>query len=285
MAGRQPAGRRPDPASGRDGRRIDRGADHGGRPATRHRGRRRSRGPAQRDRAARCLRRLRAAARATGRPAGRPGRPGHRGGGRGQHVQGLGRDLQRAPVGRHRVRHRQGLRRHECPRRRRGRQPRRAGQRLGRRSATRSRSCSIRASTSRSCTSRACRPVPLTFAAHDPERGAIGATLGYPGGGSLTILPAAVAGRYPATGRDIYGQEQVRRQILELRAEIERGDSGGPLVLQGRDGRRCRVRRGPDQPGRRLRPVPGPRSRRPSGPGSADGRPSPRGVPALMPRP
>ena len=74
--------------------------------------------------------------------------------------------------------------------------------------------------------------VPLTFAAHDPERGAIGATLGYPGGGSLTILPAAVAGRYPATGRDIYGQEQVRRQILELRAEIERGDSGGPLVLK-----------------------------------------------------
>jgi S1-C subfamily serine protease len=74
--------------------------------------------------------------------------------------------------------------------------------------------------------------VPLTFATHDPERGAIGATLGYPGGGSLTILPAAVAGRYPATGRDIYGQAQVRRQILELRAEIERGDSGGPLVLK-----------------------------------------------------
>jgi len=74
--------------------------------------------------------------------------------------------------------------------------------------------------------------VPLSFATHDPERGAIGATLGYPGGGSLTVLPAAVAGRYPATGRDIYGQEQVRRQILELRAEIERGDSGGPLVLK-----------------------------------------------------
>ena len=36
----------------------------------------------------------------------------------------------------------------------------------------------------------------------------------------------------PRPGRDIYGQEQVRRQILELRAEIERGDSGGPLVLK-----------------------------------------------------
>jgi len=75
------------------------------------------------------------------------------------------------------------------------------------------------------------RAVPLTFSPRDPERGALGATLGYPGGGGLTILPAAVAGRYPATGHDIYGRERVRRQILELRAEIDRGDSGGPLVL------------------------------------------------------
>jgi S1-C subfamily serine protease len=72
---------------------------------------------------------------------------------------------------------------------------------------------------------------PLRFAADDPDRGALGATLGYPGGGALTILPAAVAGRYPATGHDIYGADRVRRLILELRAEIDRGDSGGPLVL------------------------------------------------------
>lgn len=74
----------------------------------------------------------------------------------------------------------------------------------------------------------------LRFAAADPERGAVGATLGFPGGGALTILPAAVAGRYSATGRDILGTAHVRRQIIELRAEIEKGDSGGPLVL--RDG-------------------------------------------------
>ena len=54
---------------------------------------------------------------------------------------------------------------------------------------------------------------------------------GYPGGGPLTILPAAVSGRYAATGHDIYGQAKVRRQILELRAAIDRGDSGGPLIL------------------------------------------------------
>jgi S1-C subfamily serine protease len=73
--------------------------------------------------------------------------------------------------------------------------------------------------------------VPLRFAAADPDRAALGATLGYPGGGALTIVPAAVTGRYPATGYDIYGRDKVRRQIIELRAAIDRGDSGGPLVL------------------------------------------------------
>ena len=40
------------------------------------------------------------------------------------------------------------------------------------------------------------------------------------------------AARTPATGRDIYSEKTVRRQILELRAAIDRGDSGGPLILQ-----------------------------------------------------
>ena len=73
--------------------------------------------------------------------------------------------------------------------------------------------------------------VPLALAVKDPGRGAVGATLGYPGGGALTVLPAAVSGRYAATGHDIYGQDKVRREILELRAAIDRGDSGGPLIL------------------------------------------------------
>lgn len=72
---------------------------------------------------------------------------------------------------------------------------------------------------------------PLRFASSDPERGTIGAALGYPGGGGLTIMPAAVSGAYPATGRDIYGDSLVTRDILELRASIDRGDSGGPFVL------------------------------------------------------
>ena len=71
----------------------------------------------------------------------------------------------------------------------------------------------------------------LPLAATDPGRGSLGATLGYPNGGRLTVLAAAVAGRYPAVGYDIYGENQVSREILELRAAIERGDSGGPLVM------------------------------------------------------
>lgn len=79
-------------------------------------------------------------------------------------------------------------------------------------------------------TSLGLRALPL--ATTDPGRGTVGAALGYPNGGQLTILAAAVAGRYEAVGRDIYGEDPVRRDILELRAAIERGDSGGPLVLQ-----------------------------------------------------
>ena len=71
----------------------------------------------------------------------------------------------------------------------------------------------------------------LTLAREDPERGAFAAVLGYPNGGPLRIVPAAVAGEYRATGRDIYGEERVRRDILEIHADIERGNSGGPLML------------------------------------------------------
>jgi S1-C subfamily serine protease len=72
---------------------------------------------------------------------------------------------------------------------------------------------------------------PLAFAPTDPLRGATGATFGFPGGRGLDVQPAAVTGSYPARGLDIYGEERVTRQILELRAEIDQGDSGGPFVL------------------------------------------------------
>lgn len=72
---------------------------------------------------------------------------------------------------------------------------------------------------------------PLRFANADPDRGAVGATIGFPHGGALIVSAAAVAGSYVANGRDIYGAHQVSRRILELRAVIDQGDSGGPLLL------------------------------------------------------
>jgi uncharacterized membrane protein required for colicin V production len=72
----------------------------------------------------------------------------------------------------------------------------------------------------------------LELAQDPPDRGTLGAALGFAGGGPLLVMPAAVAGAYPATGRDIYDTGRVTRDILELRAEIEPGDSGGPLVLE-----------------------------------------------------
>src|SRR4029079_5358874 len=72
----------------------------------------------------------------------------------------------------------------------------------------------------------------LRFATATPERGSVGAAIGYAGGGPMVVLPAAVADYCDATRRDIYGKDRVTRRILELRAEVEPGDSGGPLVLE-----------------------------------------------------
>ena len=71
----------------------------------------------------------------------------------------------------------------------------------------------------------------LPLAGENPARGTPAAVLGYPNGGPLRVVPAAVADGYKATGRNIYGTERVQRQIVEIRSDIERGNSGGPLML------------------------------------------------------
>lgn len=71
----------------------------------------------------------------------------------------------------------------------------------------------------------------LRFATTTPSRGTQGAAIGFPGGGPMEVIPAGVAGSYPATGRDIYNKGITDRMIIELRAMIQPGDSGGPLVL------------------------------------------------------
>jgi len=64
----------------------------------------------------------------------------------------------------------------------------------------------------------------------DAEAGEVGAVFGHPGGGALELSPFAVGEEVTATGRDIYGGSDTRRQVLFLAAELRPGDSGGALI-------------------------------------------------------
>ena len=74
---------------------------------------------------------------------------------------------------------------------------------------------------------------PLPLNTDDLERGEPGVTLGYPGSDApnLDYDRAAVQDEYSARGRDIYGREDVTREVYELRASIRQGESGGPFAL------------------------------------------------------
>lgn len=70
-------------------------------------------------------------------------------------------------------------------------------------------------------------PLPLA----DTQPGAPGVVLGHPGGqDQVRPAPASVQREVTAVGRDIYGRDQVRRQVLYLAAELRPGDSGGALI-------------------------------------------------------
>jgi S1-C subfamily serine protease len=71
---------------------------------------------------------------------------------------------------------------------------------------------------------------PLAFVEDTLGRGTPGAVLGFPGGGDLRGDQAAVRRSMFAVGRDIYGEDSVRRQVYELQASVEPGNSGGPFV-------------------------------------------------------
>jgi S1-C subfamily serine protease len=65
-----------------------------------------------------------------------------------------------------------------------------------------------------------------------PGRGTTAVALGYPGGGSLTVSPAAVTATHQITGPNIYGEGRHQHSVVELRADIEQGSSGGPLLVE-----------------------------------------------------
>jgi S1-C subfamily serine protease len=72
----------------------------------------------------------------------------------------------------------------------------------------------------------------LTLLPEEVERGDGGAVLGFPSG-TYTAQSAAVRRPLDAVGRDIYGEDQVRRRIYELQVTVRPGNSGGPFVLPG----------------------------------------------------
>ena len=69
----------------------------------------------------------------------------------------------------------------------------------------------------------------LPFA--DPVAGSGVAIFGHPDGqDQLRIAPGVIDQQVTATGRDIYGQDRVERQVLVLGARIRQGDSGAAVV-------------------------------------------------------
>src|SRR5919204_2512975 len=72
----------------------------------------------------------------------------------------------------------------------------------------------------------------LTLLGTEVVRGAGGAVLGFPHG-SYTEDAAAVRRPLDAIGRDIYGEEEVRRRIYEMQVAVRPGNNGGPVVVPG----------------------------------------------------
>lgn len=70
----------------------------------------------------------------------------------------------------------------------------------------------------------------LDLAQDVADRGTPGAVVGYPGGGGLTGVRAAVRQTLTARGADIYGEDTVTREVYELQAVVRPGNSGGPFV-------------------------------------------------------
>ncbi|MER6465147.1 MarP family serine protease [Streptomyces sp. NPDC001288] len=61
-------------------------------------------------------------------------------------------------------------------------------------------------------------------------RGDSAVVAGYPQDGDLNLQAATVAARVPATGRNIYNDATVTREIYSVRSTVRPGNSGGPLL-------------------------------------------------------
>jgi len=71
---------------------------------------------------------------------------------------------------------------------------------------------------------------PLALAAAPAKTGQDAIVLGYPQDGPFDVRPARVRDRERISGRDIYGNVAVDRDIYTIRSIVRVGNSGGPLI-------------------------------------------------------
>jgi S1-C subfamily serine protease len=72
------------------------------------------------------------------------------------------------------------------------------------------------------------RPLPMASSIAASGQDAI--VLGYPQDGPFDVRPARVRDRERISGRDIYGELSVDRDIYTIRSVVRAGNSGGPLI-------------------------------------------------------
>ncbi|MFD7877816.1 MarP family serine protease [Streptomyces sp. NPDC059766] len=76
---------------------------------------------------------------------------------------------------------------------------------------------------------------PVLSLDDEAGRGEAAVVAGYPQDGDLNLQAATVANRVEATGRNIYNDSTVTREIYSIRSTVRPGNSGGPLLTT--DGR------------------------------------------------
>ncbi|MGH3491711.1 MAG: MarP family serine protease [Sciscionella sp.] len=74
------------------------------------------------------------------------------------------------------------------------------------------------------------RIAPLSFDTQTAASGTDSIVLGYPLDGPYTASPAKVRQELSLRGQNIYGTQDVTRDVYTVRAQVRSGNSGGPLV-------------------------------------------------------
>ena len=70
----------------------------------------------------------------------------------------------------------------------------------------------------------------LPFAPRAAKGGDPAVVLGFPQNGPFTVRSARIRSQGTISGRDIYNERSVQRDIYAIRAVVRSGNSGGPLL-------------------------------------------------------